>query len=214
MPGGPPPCCWCCLGCLGGGSLLSLFFVRSRGERTQDSVPHVPLASASAAATDAPPPAVAAAPEEDFDELEHPQMRKKKQQQREEPALSRALYDAAWNCDFHAAFDALEEGADPSKGYGGRKITAMHVASRIGDPAILAMLLKRGGAPLEVKNRYGETPLFSAVIEGNALSTELLVEAKADVNARDDEGKTPLMIVKERGKQGFVDYLVANGAVE
>eukprot|EP00747_Dinoflagellata_sp_TGD_P167511 gnl/TRDRNA2_/TRDRNA2_192040_c0_seq1.p1 gnl/TRDRNA2_/TRDRNA2_192040_c0~~gnl/TRDRNA2_/TRDRNA2_192040_c0_seq1.p1 ORF type:complete len:207 (-),score=40.61 gnl/TRDRNA2_/TRDRNA2_192040_c0_seq1:29-649(-) len=137
------------------------------------------------------------------------------------PEPSRALYDACWNGDFEGAFKALENGADPKVGYGPRRNTALHVAARTGNPKCLGMILKRGGsdqpfvAPdLECKNAAGETPLFAAVVEGNAPATEALVDAKADVNARDSEGQSVLAVAKSRGREGFVEFLLKEGALE
>jgi len=124
---------------------------------------------------------------------------------------SRALYDACWEGDFESAFNALEKGADTSKGFGIRQNTALHVAARTGHPQLVGMLLRQG-APPSARNSDGETPLFGAITEGNVAATQSLVEARADVNAKDDVGETPLDIARKRERQDFVNFLLKNGA--
>mmetsp|Transcript_29667 Transcript_29667/g.69922 ORF Transcript_29667/g.69922 Transcript_29667/m.69922 type:complete len:216 (+) Transcript_29667:64-711(+) len=129
---------------------------------------------------------------------------------------SRELYDATWQGDFDGAFDALEAGADPYARYGVRKITALHVAARTGNRQIMEMLLRWEKAPtpqLDVQNKDGETPLFGAVLEGHVGTTQALVDAKADVNIKDNEGRTVLSIARQRERQDFIDFLTASGAI-
>mmetsp|Transcript_51522 Transcript_51522/g.95312 ORF Transcript_51522/g.95312 Transcript_51522/m.95312 type:complete len:200 (-) Transcript_51522:39-638(-) len=127
---------------------------------------------------------------------------------------SRDLYDAAWIGDFEGAFKALEQGADPYRCFGARKISTLHVAARTGNTPVMQMLLAREGAQLEIQNKDGETPLFGAVMEGHVSTTQLLVDAKADVNARDSFGRTVLAIARARGKTDFVEFLTARGAID
>eukprot|EP00933_Yihiella_yeosuensis_P076214 TRINITY_DN85898_c0_g1_i1.p1 TRINITY_DN85898_c0_g1~~TRINITY_DN85898_c0_g1_i1.p1 ORF type:complete len:254 (+),score=56.45 TRINITY_DN85898_c0_g1_i1:128-889(+) len=90
---------------------------------------------------------------------------------------NRALYDAVWCGDFEQAFDALEAGADPSVGYGRRNNCALHVAARTGHSQILGMLLTWEKAP---------TP---------------------PVNARNDDGETPLFGAVIEGNVGATQQL-------
>ncbi|CAL1167510.1 unnamed protein product, partial [Cladocopium goreaui] len=124
---------------------------------------------------------------------------------------SRELYDACWYGDFDGAYDALEAGADCNATFGVRKICSLHVAARTGNTAIMNMLLS--SAPqVDLRNKDGETPLFGAVTEGHVGTTQALVEARADVNARDHEGRTVLQIAETRGYQDFVEFLTSCGA--
>ncbi|CAE8592007.1 unnamed protein product, partial [Polarella glacialis] len=128
---------------------------------------------------------------------------------------NRDLYDAVWQGDFDASFDALEAGATTAVGFGRRSNTALHVAARTGHPAILGMLLNWEGAPkaqVDLQNEDGETPLFGAVIEGNVGATQALVDARANLDMTDNEGKTVLAIARARGRQDFVEFLTACGA--
>ena len=47
----------------------------------------------------------------------------------------------------------------------------------------------------------GETPLFGSVTEGHVACTQLLVEAKADVNAKDGQNRSLLEVAEVRGYQ-------------
>eukprot|EP00434_Breviolum_minutum_P015875 symbB.v1.2.013989.t1/scaffold1008.1/size148887/1 len=130
---------------------------------------------------------------------------------------SRELYDCCWQGDFDGAYDALEAGADPYATFGVRKICSFHVAARTGNTPIMNMLLssKVAADPLrgvDLRNKDGETPLFGAVTEGHVGTTQALVEAKADVNCRDDQGRNVLQIARARGYQDFVEFLLSYGA--
>jgi hypothetical protein len=67
-------------------------------------------------------------------------------------------------------------------------ITPLHRATD--RPKILAAMLKKGGK-VNVADTTGETPLHWAVRAGKLESVKLLVEAGADVAAKDKENKTP-----------------------
>jgi len=124
---------------------------------------------------------------------------------------SRKLYDAAWVGDFNEAFDALDDGADLSKCFGNSSLTAVHVAARTGNKNILHIILNKGPS-LEARSSSGETPLFGAVKEKHVGTTQMLVDAKAEVNAQDVFGKTPLSIAKEFEMTDFIEFLEARGA--
>mmetsp|Transcript_139372 Transcript_139372/g.362380 ORF Transcript_139372/g.362380 Transcript_139372/m.362380 type:complete len:225 (+) Transcript_139372:1-675(+) len=126
----------------------------------------------------------------------------------------KALYEAVQWGDFGIACDALEAGADATKGFGGRKNTALHLVAQMENPALLELLLRQPGLQVDVRSKDGETALHKAVKSGNKRAASLLVAARADVNAADEAKQTALALARERGRQEFVDYLVANGATE
>uniref|UniRef100_A0A7S4S1U8 Ankyrin repeat domain-containing protein n=1 Tax=Alexandrium monilatum TaxID=311494 RepID=A0A7S4S1U8_9DINO len=202
--------CASCCGCAAAGLCFTGIFVVARGPQRKrrrrpqeeaaaaapqkEAAAPQPGAPAASPASEAPPPAPVAA-----------------KKNGETANKSRELYDAAWMGDFDGAFEAMEAGADPAKGFGPRKITALHVAARTDNKWILGMLLKSGRVPFDVQNRDGETALFGAVVEGNVGATQLLIDARADINHRDGTGKTVLAVAQARGMQKFVEFLQANG---
>merc|ERR1719221_2078999 len=112
---------------------------------------------------------------------------------------------------FEQAFEALECGADPSKGYGPRKNTALHLAASMHGDRIVGLLLSRGAHP-DPRNNSGDTPLISAVRQGVVSTTQQLVDAKADVNAQNSNGETALAQALAAGNEQFINFLRANGA--
>ena len=57
--------------------------------------------------------------------------------------------------------------------------------------AVDALLI--AGAPLEARDRRGNTPLIVAAANGHEEVVDLLIDWGADVNATDLTGRTPLM---------------------
>jgi len=77
--------------------------------------------------------------------------------------------------------------------------TALHQAAREGHAAVVSLLLERG-VDIEVRSKYGETPLHMAcrsdtgLASGDKVKTaELLLDKNAHVNAANKEGHTPLL---------------------
>jgi len=95
--------------------------------------------------------------------------------------------------------------------------TPLHVAARLGDRVGVRQLLSRGASinvTVQSAEQYspawGDTCLHSAVIERRADLVPLLLEAGAEVNARNVRGVTPLHRAVERPE--LVDLLLRNGA--
>lgn len=82
----------------------------------------------------------------------------------------------------------LDLGADP--GYlGTHRDTPMHLAAILENPYWLKTLLQRG-ASTEVRNKLGETPMFSALGPNTEANVRLLLEAGADIHAKGNSGVT------------------------
>lgn len=64
---------------------------------------------------------------------------------------------------------------------------------------------------LEALGEACRTPLLVAAAGGHAAVVKLLVEAGADVNARDSSGKVPLMLMAEEGHAEAMEALLAAG---
>jgi ankyrin repeat protein len=75
-----------------------------------------------------------------------------------------------------------------------------------------AQLLLTNRADVNVRDKKGWTPLFSAVKNGNSDMMTLLVANKADVNARNDEGETPLVLPVTNGDKHVAELLVSSKA--
>jgi len=94
-------------------------------------------------------------------------------------------------------------------------------AVEVGDPRIVAALLKHKGLPRELLNkRYYEddTPLMEAVIEEDSIAYRdivaiLLREPGIDVDARDHYQRTALMLAANLGYSAIVDLLLAKADV-
>jgi ankyrin repeat protein len=65
---------------------------------------------------------------------------------------------------------------------------------------------------LDVASEDGITPLIAASSEGHAECVKMLIDAKADVNAKDKDGTNSLMAASARGHLEVVTALLAAGA--
>ena len=79
------------------------------------------------------------------------------------------------------------------------------------EPEPIRLLLLAGADP-NIPNRYGRTPLFRVVQNGEAELGRLLLQAGADVNAADRYGATPLRFAAERGSVDIAEALLSAGA--
>jgi len=59
---------------------------------------------------------------------------------------------------------------------------------------------------------FGEESLHQVVIQGNEMSAKTLLTAGAEVDTRDEIGKTPLIIAAEKGNLPIVQLLIQYGA--
>ncbi|MHC4206322.1 MAG: ankyrin repeat domain-containing protein, partial [Planctomycetota bacterium] len=71
------------------------------------------------------------------------------------------------------------------------------------------------GADIDAKHpRSGATPLYDAIDLGRWRTAEVLITAGADVNAANNEGKTPLSHAKGWGRNDITELLRKHGAKE
>lgn len=90
--------------------------------------------------------------------------------------------------------------------------TPQHEACLLGNLVLLQALQERG-AGLEVKEPVnGGTPLHVACFNGHFDIVKFLVAKGAKVNARDNDGWTPLSQARDQGFPKIVDWLKKNGA--
>jgi len=67
-------------------------------------------------------------------------------------------------------------------------------------------------AHLNAKGFLGRTPLHLAAWKGRKETTELLIAAGADLEAKDKEGMTPLYLTADGGHKEVVELLITKGA--
>lgn len=105
----------------------------------------------------------------------------------------------------------LDAGADPNRQApaGG---SALHVAAFGDDPALLQLLLARGGDPDLRNSATGETPLVRAILGGGREQVRILLAAGADPGAPDSNGATPLHAAGALNAGGIVLELLEAGA--
>jgi len=75
-----------------------------------------------------------------------------------------------------------------------------------------AKLLLQAGADPNIPNRYGRTPLFWVVTNGQAELVRLLLQAGADVHATTDAGNPPVQIAAFAGLPEVLTLLIDAGA--
>lgn len=90
---------------------------------------------------------------------------------------------------------------------------ALHQACKRGDAAAVETILRQSPQSAYAKARDGQTALHFAVSHGHAYVTRLLIEAGADVNARNRVGLSPLhLAVDGQDPRAIVSTLLAHGA--
>ena len=75
--------------------------------------------------------------------------------------------------------------------------------------AVVRRLFSTGDANIRA-SQHGQTALMLAVSHGRLDMVQLLVEAGADLNIRDEDGSTALMCAAEHGQTEIVKYLLAH----
>jgi hypothetical protein len=87
----------------------------------------------------------------------------------------------------------------------------LNLAIRDKSDAVITFLLANKATDVDISNKFGETPLMIASIEGNlGLVKTLVVQNKAMIN---HIGWTPLHYASSKGQLEIAQYLIANGAI-
>ncbi|XP_072545824.1 fibronectin type 3 and ankyrin repeat domains 1 protein-like [Salminus brasiliensis] len=91
--------------------------------------------------------------------------------------------------------------------------TPLHWAADGGHLPVIAYMIQ-DGCELDVRDTVSHwTPLMRvSAVGGNAAVASLLIRAGADVNVRDKDGKTPLMVAVLNNHEELVELLLDNGA--
>ena len=104
--------------------------------------------------------------------------------------LNRDLRDAVVRRDIVKVQDLLNQGADVNAKEEEHHETPLILAAKFDDPAILRLLLN-ANAEVDARDDKGRTALFFASLQSETLKE--LLEAGADLYARDEEENTILM---------------------
>ena len=83
----------------------------------------------------------------------------------------------------------------------------LHMAARSASALMARSLTERNSSWVNMRASYGRTPLHIAAEEGSADVCEALLESGADVNAKDDRGRTPLFCCVEKRVDGDVECM-------
>jgi uncharacterized protein len=125
-----------------------------------------------------------------------------------EPAL--VLASLAGHADVVAVL--LERGADiEARNKGG--LTALHAAAYGGNLEVVKLLVAKGAAVNDSKNFYKMTPLHAAAEEGHTEIVAFLLTNRADIEAKERNGITPLSQAGWREHWAAADLLLKAGAV-
>ena len=90
---------------------------------------------------------------------------------------------------------------------------ARYVASSAGQAIPLTLLPNGKNVRIGLtKTDSGTTALFNAILKGRARMIKSLVRVGVNVNDRNIEGLTPLMVAAEHGDTVIIDALIAEGA--
>jgi len=106
--------------------------------------------------------------------------------------------------------------ADVKASCGAKSLVALHLTVMMGHKDAAVALIDKGKTPVDIKSRFGSTPLhFAAWCQYIPDSiAEMLIAKGADVNARNEHGYTPLKFAKGRKKNALVKLLLKHGAKE
>jgi ankyrin repeat protein len=91
--------------------------------------------------------------------------------------------------------------------------TPLHLAAHYGHAAVVEMLIANNAdVHVRSENAMRNQPLHAAAAGRQTEASRLLLEAGADVNARQTGGYTPLHAAAQNGDRALVDLLLARGA--
>lgn len=110
---------------------------------------------------------------------------------------------------------ALELGADPKAIVGTYGGTALHTAAHLGHASIVTALAK-AGAPVNLANKAGWTPLIETIVLGEGKPQHLdavkaLLAAGANPNIADRSGVSPLALAQRKGFTAIAEAIAKAG---
>jgi ankyrin repeat protein len=119
---------------------------------------------------------------------------------------------AAYEGKIGTVRNAIESGSDVNAKDAEKSLTALHMAAYNGHSETVKILIEHG-ATIDCRDTEGKTPLLHACTGAFAETVEILLNAGADVNAREStEGFTPLMMGAGLGQADVVRVLLQHDA--
>lgn len=111
----------------------------------------------------------------------------------------------------------IEKGADIYSKDDHKVTTLLQASHRGMIPVVKALLTSHSSSSgeegwVDTPSDEGITPLIAAASEGHVEAVKLLINHKADVNAKDKDETTSLMAASARGHADIVDVLISAGA--
>jgi hypothetical protein len=98
--------------------------------------------------------------------------------------------------------------------YKNSRTTLLIAAAWWGRIGAVEYLLNRK-ADINARNAYGHTPLYGCISRSGTMEiVAMLLDHNADFTIPDSDGKTPLKLATEKGRQDIVDLLRQHGAKE
>ena len=106
----------------------------------------------------------------------------------------------------------IDKGAQvEARNFGGS--TPLHYAASQGHIEIVRLLCDRG-ADVEARNINGWRPLHWAAYIGHiSVVKELIEERNAEINARNEDGRTALGLARQQNNEDVAAYLVSHGGI-
>jgi ankyrin repeat protein len=123
-----------------------------------------------------------------------------------------ALHWAAFKDDLETAQLLLQAGANPKVATRNGAITPLIMASKNGDAALIAALIK-AGSEVNTATTDGMTPLMAAAVSGSVEAAKALLDHGANVNAKEaSHSQTAVMFAAAENRNAMISLLAARGA--
>lgn len=128
-----------------------------------------------------------------------------------EPPEIELFFLAAANGSTECLNYFLEQGQDPKESDSLNQWTALHYAAYGKKPSLIQTLVDLG-LEINATDKYGQTPITVAAVDGDEEVVSAYIQASADPNIADRQGVTPLHHAAYWGNEAIVRLLMKNGA--